>query len=192
MAKYKDILCDSAERDKAIAPMALGLVVYVIGFYLSFCHAAYTAPKRWTDVAFRECWKFMLTRWRPDVWYWGVVVMSRNLLVAIAGVVASEPRVQLVYVCAVVTLVLAITAVYQPWRAPPLNHYDVLSSIVLVFIGILGLVTESACACSGRLCLLFRHARAYADPPTIVISKTRTKQGASGKARIKEGAYWAT
>jgi len=123
--------------------MAIGLIVYVLGFYIFFCHAAYIAPKKWTDVNFRERWKFMLTRWRPDVWYWGCVVMTRNLLVAFAGVIHSDPRVQLVYVVVVVILVFSITALYQPWRAPVLNAYDVVSSILLAFIGICGLIFVS-------------------------------------------------
>merc|ERR1712098_277148 len=88
-------------------------------------------------------WKFMLTRWRPDVWYWGCVVMTRNLLVAFAGIISSEPRVQLVYVVCIVVVAFSVTAVYQPWRAPMLNHYDVLSSIILCFIGIFGLIFVS-------------------------------------------------
>ena len=144
LAKYRDVVCDSEDHTSAQPPMVLGLCVYVVGFYFVFCYAAFVAPRQWLNVQFRERWKFMLTRWRPDVWFWGTVVMTRNLLVAFAGVASSEPRVQLVYVCLVVIAVFAVTAVYQPWRATPLNHYDVLSSIVLVSIGILGLIFVSA------------------------------------------------
>jgi hypothetical protein len=143
LAKYKSIVCGSDEHNEALPAMAIGLVLYVVGFYLKFLHSAWVAPSMWMDVGFREKWKFMLTRWRPDVWYWGCVVMTRNLLVAFAGIVSGEPRVQLVYVVCVVVIVFSVTGVYQPWRAPVLNHYDVVSSIVLSFIGIFGLIFVS-------------------------------------------------
>jgi len=46
-------------------------------------------------------------------------------------------------VVCVVTFVFSVTAVYQPWRAGPLNHYDVVSSIILTLIGIFGLIFVS-------------------------------------------------
>merc|ERR1719421_2675777 len=104
-----------------------------------FLVACIQAPSHWMDVAFRERWKFMLQRWRPDVYYWGSVVMTRNLLVAFAGIISMEPGVQLKYVICVVMLTFAATGAYSPWRAPMLNHYDVSSCIVLCFIGIFGL-----------------------------------------------------
>jgi len=94
-------------------------------------------------VGFRERWKFMLTRWRPDTYYWGSIVMTRNFLVALAGIVSDAPRVQLVYVVVVVVLVFAVTGIWMPWRAMALNHYDVSSSIVLAFIGVFGIIFVS-------------------------------------------------
>jgi len=43
----------------------------------------------------------------------------------------------------VVILIFSITALYQPWRAPVLNSYDVVSSILLAFIGICGVIFVS-------------------------------------------------
>jgi len=123
--------------------MVLGLVVYVIGFYVKFLHIAYSAPGEWPKAEFREKWRFMLTRWRPDVWFWGSLVMTRNLLVALSGIVSTEPRVQLIYLVWVVTTVFTLTAVWQPWRIPSLNISDVLSCVILNGIGVFGLVFVS-------------------------------------------------
>jgi len=69
--------------------------------------------------------------------------MTRNLLVALAGIVSDSPRVQLVYVVCVVVVVFAVTGIWLPWRAMTLNHYDVSSSIVLTFIGVFGIIFVS-------------------------------------------------
>lgn len=71
LAKYKDVVCSSDEHNAVLPVMALGLMVYVFGGYCGFLRAAYVAPSQWMNVTFRERWKFMLTRWRPDTYYWG-------------------------------------------------------------------------------------------------------------------------
>merc|ERR1712216_998572 len=140
LAKFKDVVCDSKEHKDVLPAMIIGLLFYVFGFYVAFLHAAYMAPTQWMNVDFRERWKFMLTRWRPDTYYWGSVMMTRNMLVAFAGIISDQPRVQLVYVVCVVVIGFAFVAVYQPWRASSLNHYDVASCIVLSFIGVFGII----------------------------------------------------
>ena len=71
LAKYRDVVCSSDKHNEVLPAMVLGLMVYVFGGYCSFLHAAYVAPSQWMNVGFRERWKFMLTRWRPDTYYWG-------------------------------------------------------------------------------------------------------------------------
>jgi hypothetical protein len=143
LARYRDIECASDDRMDATPPMVLGLLVYVVGIYVKFLHVAYAAPNEWPKPEFREKWRFMLTRWRPDVWFWGSMVMTRNLMVACAGVVANEPRVQLIYLVWVVSSVFTVTAIWQPWRVPMLNISDILSCCILNAIGVFGLVFVS-------------------------------------------------
>jgi len=143
LAKFRDVICGTAEHTAALPAMGIGLLLYVVGFYLAFAKAAYEAPQHWMDVGFRERWKFMLTRWRPAVFYWGCCMMTRNLLVAFAGVVSTEPRAQLVYIVTVVVAASVFTAVWQPWRERVLNHYDVGTSVVLCLIGVFGIVFVS-------------------------------------------------
>lgn len=68
LSKYKDVVCGSDEHADALPAMLIGMLLYVVGFYLAFLRAAWIAPQQWTNTDFREMWKFMLTRWRPDVW----------------------------------------------------------------------------------------------------------------------------
>jgi len=121
----------------------LGMLLYMVGFYLAFVWAAYVAPSKWTEINFREQWKFMLTRWRPAVWYWGVALMSRNGAVAFGGVVSSEPRAQLIYITCVVIAYFSFTAIFQPWRETTLNRFDVFTSVLICLIGMFGMVFVS-------------------------------------------------
>ena len=69
--------------------------------------------------------------------------MTRNLLVAFAGIISTEPRVQLVYSVCIVIVAMVLTSVWQPWRAPVLNHYDVSTAVILCFIGMFGMLFVS-------------------------------------------------
>jgi hypothetical protein len=143
LAKFRDTLCDSDERTAGMPAMVIGMLLYLVGFYMAFVWAAFVAPSKWMEVNFREQWKFMLTRWRPAVWYWGVALMSRNGLVAFGGVVSSEPRAQLIYITCVVIAYFSMTAIRQPWRETTLNRFDVFTSVLICLIGMFGMVFVS-------------------------------------------------
>lgn len=143
VAKYRQIVCYTDEHWQALPAMVIGAVLYVFGFYTYCMWAAIVAPTHWMDVGFRERFKFMFTRWRPDVWYWGQTVMTRNLLVAFAGLVSTQSRDQLSVVVVTVIVFYALTARQQPWRAPQLNDFDVATSFVLSIIGLYGMIFMS-------------------------------------------------
>lgn len=69
--------------------------------------------------------------------------MTRNLLVAFAGIVSTEPRVQLAYAVCVLIVAMIFTSVWQPWREPVINHYDVCVTAILCFIGMCGMLFVS-------------------------------------------------
>merc|ERR1719498_1944411 len=143
MMKFRNVVCASDERSAGAPAMVLGMLLYMVGFYMAFVWAAFVAPSKWMEVNFREQWKFMLTRWRPAVWYWGVALMSRNGLVAFGGVVSSEPRAQLIYITCVVIAYFSMTAIRQPWRETTLNRFDVFTSVLICLIGMFGMVFVS-------------------------------------------------
>merc|ERR1711977_224253 len=103
LQKFRDVICGSDIHNEGAPAMFIGLFVYMIGFYCLFVSASFSAVKKWNDVGFRE-------RWRPDTYFWGVVVITRNLLVAMVGIMSSEPRVQLLIVVIFVLFVTCITA----------------------------------------------------------------------------------
>lgn len=66
--------------------------------------------------------------------------MTRNLLVALVGIVSTDPRVQLICVVSIVIFAQFGTATQQPWRVTVLNHYDASTCTVLCLIGMFGVV----------------------------------------------------
>ena len=124
----------------ATGAMLLGMVFYVFGFYGATCYSTYVLPDRWGDEVFRQRAKFQFQRWRPDCWFFGTVVMTRNLVIAFAGVASSEARSQFMYTVSVLQIGAFLVAKLQPWRAIVLNSYDVITSFILCLLCIVGIV----------------------------------------------------
>merc|ERR1711988_1715924 len=140
LALYRNVECGSEDHSATTGAMALGLILYVIGFQSVIFWCSAMAPKFWMEAWFREAFKFSLSRWQPDVWYWGSCMVFRNFLMAIAAIVSSEPRVQLLYMVCFTIVYGNLTASYQPWVQPILVHFDVLTCVILAVTGIGGLV----------------------------------------------------
>jgi hypothetical protein len=140
LALYRDVECDSSEHESSTGAMAMGLVIYVIGFYSFTLYGSVMAPKLWMQMWFRDTFKFMLSRWRADVWFWGGIMMGRNLLMAIAAIISGKVRIQLLYMVVVAVIYMCITATYSPWQQSILVHFDVVTCIILIVTGVLGLV----------------------------------------------------
>lgn len=144
LANHKEVICGGAEHETGVVPMALGVLAYVLGFNVLYCWSVYRAPVHWTLVEYRERSRFMLHRWRPDLYFWGAAQVARNLLLALVGVLGDERETLLFATCAVVLVYLVLTATYQPWRVPVLNHYEATVCLLLGFTGVAGLVFASA------------------------------------------------
>merc|ERR1719230_2153282 len=104
--------------------MIFGMLFYCCGFFCITCWAAIKTPQMYMVLWFREVFKFMLSRWQPDVYYWGAVTILRNFLVACAGIVSGQARVQFLYVSIMVIIYVSYTALYSPWRLITLTYFD--------------------------------------------------------------------
>jgi len=144
LQNYRDVVCDSGgDRDGATVPMIFGLIVYVIGFYLLNCYLAYVAPVQWNNAKFRQYCRFLVNRWRPDFWWWGTAVLTRNVLVASSGLFGDDPRVQLLVLTALVVIYAVLVGVFQPWVVPGLNSFEIIATLMLGLLGTVGLIFNS-------------------------------------------------
>jgi len=140
LANYRDVICDSDERNSAMPAMLFGLLVYCFGFYLLNCYLAWVAPIQWNDSRFRQYARFLVNRWRPDFWWWGVALLTRNVLVASSGLFGTDVSVQLLVLTTLVTLYSVLVGVFQPWIVPGLNTFEISATLLLALLGTVGLI----------------------------------------------------
>jgi hypothetical protein len=104
------------------------------------CVATFTAPEKNADTKFVNRTRFLLARWRPDLYYYGCVVITRNLIIALAGVFFRGQREQMVFVLCVIICYFTITGICQPWRVMRVNWYDISTGVMLALVGVFSIV----------------------------------------------------
>lgn len=132
-----DVICWSEEH----ATMVLGSVVFMllamVPYLLYYAYTIVQLP-RWStaDVDYYRSVKFIIYRFRAGAWYWGLIFLIRNTLIAVASVLApTEPYRQLLIVLVLLLVGLALQCVVWPWRTTGLNVVDsgvVVSLCVLI------------------------------------------------------------
>jgi len=139
LVAYPAVICGSDEHHAAMPLAIIGIAVYVFGIYALFLWAIIVAPRRYgVSISFRNRFRFLVVRWRPDKWYWGMVYLTRNMLITLVRVVVPNDAV---LQCAMMLFVLMITMLMQaghrPWRDNRNNHTDLLLTISLCFMIVL-------------------------------------------------------
>mmetsp|Transcript_151963 Transcript_151963/g.487788 ORF Transcript_151963/g.487788 Transcript_151963/m.487788 type:complete len:256 (-) Transcript_151963:214-981(-) len=88
-----------------------------------------------TATAFLTRMRFLVYRFRPDVWWWGSVFNVRQLLLAFAPMVQpDDPNTQLIFVSIVLQVYLALVCIFWPWKTHEINVLDILSSVLLLTV----------------------------------------------------------
>eukprot|EP00439_Symbiodinium_sp_Y106_P060372 s666_g8.t3 len=131
--KYSDVFCNSTEHTLM---QLLGMAVLALsGAFLTSCFFfAWKAPS-WSGKAVQGGVRFLIFRFRPNVWWFGLVLVTRGPLLSMPAVAAPNmPAVQLVCLSGILLLFLQLQIWYLPWKAPILNLVDGVTNLLLVML----------------------------------------------------------
>jgi hypothetical protein len=132
-----EIECQSAAWESELAEAIL-MLIPVCGLAVAgLIFATAVAPKFFQNKGFQRRWKFLLIKWRPDVWWWGPVILVRSLLLCLTHTFSQEGERQLFWISAILIVYAAATAVFRPWRYWSANVMDLeISGTLIVFIAL--------------------------------------------------------
>jgi len=125
--KYPSVFCHSAQH---ISMQVFGacLAALVASFFVFCIFAAIKAPQ-WAFTSKLTAIRFLVVRFRPDVWWFGLVLLFRGLLLSLPAVVVTDlPSIHLVSMLFVLLVSLCLQTFFLPWKAPVLNLVDALSN----------------------------------------------------------------
>ncbi|CAE7297920.1 unnamed protein product [Symbiodinium sp. CCMP2592] len=136
--KYSDVFCFSTEHTLM---QCFGIAILALsGAFLTSCfYFAWKAPS-WSGKAIQGGVRFLIFRFRPNVWWFGLVLIARGPLLSMPAVAAPNmPAVQSVCLLGILLLSLQLQVWYLPWKAPVLNVVDGVTNLLLVMLLAVGL-----------------------------------------------------
>lgn len=93
------------------------------------------APKFYEDEKFRIRSRFLFRKWHPATWYFGQCLISRNLLLALAGVLfPNQHAVRLTYMMMILIGYLVLVLWLRPWFQIASNILDGALTVGLIVI----------------------------------------------------------
>jgi len=132
--KYNAVLCGESEH---VSMATVGALVVALG--VSFLIAAMTlvflvpteAAKG--NVQFLQSCRFLVFRFRTDVWWYGLVLIFRGPLLSLPAVILTDTaRGQLLALTVVLITTLMLQLAVWPWKTPIVNVMDALISALLI------------------------------------------------------------
>jgi len=118
---------------------------YVIGTYSVFVWVVVNARKKVHNKRFTARFRFVLARWRPECWFWGLLMLARNLGIALIPICVRTDRVFQTIVFIMLLMIHAIAeARFLPWRATINAVFEIVISLLLTLLMVGGLIFDSS------------------------------------------------
>merc|ERR1712110_1063508 len=81
LRSHDGFLCFGEEVQHMLPAAVLGALVYVVVFSSVYVWVIVQAPSKYQDSAgFRLRTHFLLNKWHPERWFWGILFVTRNLI----------------------------------------------------------------------------------------------------------------
>jgi len=125
--KYSSVFCGTSEHG-TMRFFGGCLMALATTFLIFCCFIAVKAPG-WSGTWKLTAVRFFVVRFRPDVWWFGLVLLFRGLLLSVPAVVVTDmPSIHLAVMLIVLLIGLCVQTFVLPWKAPILNLVDALSN----------------------------------------------------------------
>lgn len=120
-----NVECDSKEWEGMLTEAIMGLLVYIAFLIAGLIAVTIAAPKMFHNPVFRARFKFLFIKFRPDVWWWGVVLLLRALLLTLAQTLSQEGERHLIWYMSVILIYSGMLVFLRPWRGKWSHVLDV-------------------------------------------------------------------
>jgi len=137
VVQYPQVRCNN-DSDHATM-VAVGIVGFLIYPAFTVClvlFAVWQYPKKIVsaDLNFVQRFRFVFFRWSPERYWFGAIVVLRNLLLPVFPMTIPEGAADVTAVILLLWLNLVLLAIvmYMPWRQNELNHTDICMNFILV------------------------------------------------------------
>jgi len=142
MLSAPQILCDGDGDGTwmSLVPVSLlAIAIYTVGIFFLFGYANFKAPERFHDHRFRRRWLFLLTKFRPDFWWWDQLLLLKGLALNLTAMMFSSASSRAYWVMLVQLVYASGIFLIRPWRHSIANVVDTFVTFVMIAVLALGL-----------------------------------------------------
>jgi hypothetical protein len=135
MASYDGFECMGDDVPPLLPFTIVSIAIFICGGVGAYLYVIILGPSRYHESeAFRKRFQFVLKRWHPTYFFFGAVVLVRNLLMCMVSVVSSEGITQVLLLTIIFAPVFFTTLVVKPWRDIVANWTDGILSAAFLFV----------------------------------------------------------
>lgn len=110
----------------------ISTLVYILGLTLGFMVVLYMAKTRYSEPVFRQRWMFLFVKYQHGAYWWGLVYLSRNLMVNLSFVIFPVAMYQCMTVMIISLLYLTFVALVWPYRSNFCNRAEICCTLSVV------------------------------------------------------------
>lgn len=107
------------------------ILLYTVGVVAGAIWICIQAPHYAHLTRFRVRYYFLLDGYRPEVWWWGVVLLFKGLLINLVLVFFQSPRMICIWLVILFVVFLCLKSYFAPWPKSSMNVADTTYSITL-------------------------------------------------------------
>jgi hypothetical protein len=141
LVEFPNVVAWSSEHVSMIWLHILQVLVCVVAFFAYVCYICFTASSKLKhDGITKRILKrnaFILARWRPGWFVWGVLTLMRNMLLCLVPAVVDPLIIRSLLLTCLILPHALVECFAQPWRTSNNNLIDIMSSFVLAIMALL-------------------------------------------------------
>jgi len=129
-------LCMGDDVVDMLPAAVIGALTYIVAFGSLYLWVIRKAPEYYADAGFRLRTNFLLQRWHPEFWFWGIIFLLRNLLCSLVPSITTDGSQQvLIMFCFMLPMFVAQVRSW-PWRDEMANKHDMImvSSLLVTLV----------------------------------------------------------
>lgn len=129
-----DILCYANPWNDVVVASVLAIIVFCGGCLATFTYVICVAPRRFSNTDFRMRFKFLFLKFRPNAYWWALVMLVKGVWISLTTVLFSVAPDQIAWLAAGTIMYLFITTSLFPWRSVMVAVIDNIMHIILTFL----------------------------------------------------------
>lgn len=143
LRSHDGFLCFGDDVMDMMPAAVLGALLYIVAFGALYLWVIARAPAAYqNDAAFRLRTDFLLRRWHPESWFWGIFFLMRNLACSLVPSITTDgsQQIMLMYVLVLPMFVAQVRA--WPWRDELANQHDLIMVASLLITLVIALALQ--------------------------------------------------